>query len=599
MYTRVAHTFRIIRQTLGRYPLVLASALLFLLAVQGLINDAYGTRFVMIKIAFTGSLGISLCFAIAILGQRNGRSWNWLGNVLAIGFLLVFYFYVLPDAEKHFTEKYLYILVPTYILSHLLVSIAPFLPPSRSRRPFGESTDAESSPSGEQRFWHYNKTLFVNLFLTGVFTGVWAGGTQLALLAMNHLFNLDWDELLYVRVFFTIAIFGSVFIFALFHSDGLEKMEHPTPYPVMIQFFTQFVLVPLLLLYASILYVYGVKILIDWQLPRGWVSYLVLAYGSLGILALLLIEPLLRDGGGKSWVGWFRRLFYYSLLPLLVLLFAAIGTRIGQYGVTEARYFVLLLALWLTFVCLYFILAHTPALRIIPISLFLAGTAALVVPMGNAYAVSVRSQQRAVLRLLTEHDLLVHDTIQTDSPVTSTVVSELQNKYTYLDQRQRADFIRAMLDSTQIEQLRKPGQNFQNLFTAITYSDRHLLRRHFEIIANPSATDISSYNVWVRMEHQEEIRFAIEQDSLILRKTLNPEGHEFSLTANGEQVDLLLLIDDWIAKNHSGAEQQTVGEIAIPLQIGRHEGILLLDRIIITRNGDDQEYFMNTVNLFF
>ena len=95
------------------------------------------------------------------------------------------------------------------------------------------------------------------------------------------------------------------------------------------------------------------KILINLGLPRVWVSYLILIYSVVGILALLLVHPL-KEESAKSWVKVFSKIFYYTLIPLLVLLFVAIFTRILEYGYTEPRYFVLLLAIWLTTVVLFY-----------------------------------------------------------------------------------------------------------------------------------------------------------------------------------------------------------------------------------------------------
>lgn len=594
MFARIAHTFRIIKLALTRYPMMLASALLFLFAVHGLIDQAYGEQFKMTKIAFTGSLGISLFFGMSMLGQRAGRVWYWTGNLLTFAFLLTFYFVILPAEEKHFTEQYIYILVPVYILSHLLVAFSPFLAKSRS-------ADGATPPSADkQRFWQYNKTLFVNLFLTAVFTVVLAGGTQLALLAMNHLFNLGWQEELYWRVFLSIVIFGSTFIFTLFHIDGLAEMEAPAPYPAIIQFFTQFILIPLLLLYAGILYIYGIKILLAWELPRGWVSYLVLAYGVLGILALLLVEPLLEEGSKKAWVGWFRRLFYYSMLPLLVLLFAAIGTRIGTYGFTEARYYVLLLAFWLTFISVYFITASRPALRVIPISLFIAGLIALILPYGNALSVGIRSQKREILALLKENELLSADgMIDTRKPVPSQVVDELQDKYVYLFQRRSADTIRAMLSTESQAAIDSYGRGFRKVFEEIIYTRQSYVQSRIVIKRESGAYDIAEFSHLATIEYQNEIQFLIGIDSLLVRKILHGDNPEFTLTVNGDTLNLMPLVESWAERFVGGSENQTVDEIAIPFAHGGYEGMLRLNQLDILGDSTELRYFFERADFLF
>jgi hypothetical protein len=154
-----------------------------------------------------------------------------------------------------------------------------------------------------------------------------------------------------------------------------------------------------------ILYFYSIKILINWELPRGWVSYLVLAYSVVGILALLLVYPL-KEENAKSWVKIFSKAFYYTIIPLIILLFTAIFTRILEYGYTEPRYFVLLLALWLLSIVIYFIFNKKASIKFIPISLFLFGAFALIFPYLNAFSVAKRSQKNELVKLLNENKLL-------------------------------------------------------------------------------------------------------------------------------------------------------------------------------------------------
>src|SRR5690606_1922113 len=277
-------------------------------------------------------------------------------------FLFGFYF-ILPANEDDFTEVYAFLLIPVYILSHLLVAFVAFI----------------RKKDSEKNFWQFNKNLFVNFFLTLVFTGVLCGGVELAILAVDQLFNMDFDYKVYAIAYYFLAIFGSTFIFLLFNETGLLFLEKEGDYPVVLKFFTQYVLIPLLFIYVIILYFYSAKILINWELPRGWISYLIIAYSVIGIFALLLVFPLKEDGK-KSWVKGFSRAFYYTLAPLIMLLFTAVFTRILEYGYTEPRYYVLLIAVWLTIVVIYYIIFKNGSIRFIPVSLFTLGLFSLVLP---------------------------------------------------------------------------------------------------------------------------------------------------------------------------------------------------------------------------
>ena len=74
-------------------------------------------------------------------------------------------------------------------------------------------------------------------------------------------------------------------------------------------------------------------------------------------MSLLLIHPI-RTREGNRWIQTFGRWFYLALFPLIVLLFVAISERLGTYGITENRYFILVLACWLLGIALYMLLSQ-------------------------------------------------------------------------------------------------------------------------------------------------------------------------------------------------------------------------------------------------
>ena len=100
------------------------------------------------------------------------------------------------------------------------------------------------------------------------------------------------------------------------------------------------------------LYAYSLKIVINWNLPKGWVSYLVIALSFLGFIVLILINPIQKSIDSRT-INKFHPWFYYLLLPLIALLFVAIFRRINEYGITENRYFVFMLACWILAMTLY------------------------------------------------------------------------------------------------------------------------------------------------------------------------------------------------------------------------------------------------------
>ncbi len=276
---------------------------------------------------------------------------------------------------------------------HLAVAAAPYL---------AELRRGADTPG----FWRYNEALLVRLLTGGLYAGVlWVGGA-LALVAARELFgwypDSNWFGYLFVGL---AALFNTWFFLAGVPAD-LAALEQEAPYPKGLKVFTQFVLLPLVALYAGILYAYLGRILVRWELPQGGVAGLVLALAAAGIFAQLLIHPL-RDHPAQAWVRAFARWFYRALVPLLGLLAVAIGVRIADYGITEERYFVGLLAAWLLGVAGYFGRRRGRGILWLPVSLAGLAFASAAGPWG-AFAVAERSQLSQLRALTTRYHLLQH-----------------------------------------------------------------------------------------------------------------------------------------------------------------------------------------------
>ena len=591
MKTKLQEIFLKAEHLFVRYPMVLTMAFLATVGVL-IISDspsAFSNNFEIKKFALVSTLGISLMFALKMLSQRIGK--ELLLQVLGIGFLIGFYF-VLPKEEKFFTEQYAFLVGPTFILSHLFVAFAAFL-----------------NKGKEIYFWQFNKNLFVNLFLTIVFTGVLTGGVELAILATDKLFDLDVVSQTYLDIFLTMLIFGSCFIFLLFNENGLRHLEKDDDYPVILKFFTQFILIPLLFIYLVILYLYGLKITINWELPRGWVSYLILAYSVVGILALLLVHPL-KEASAKSWVKGFSKIFYYTLVPLLVLLYIAIFTRILEYGFTEARYFVLLIGLWLTSVVMYFIFSKKTTIQFIPISLFVFGVFALIFPYLNAFSVAKRSQKNELNLILTQNNLLSNGTIDFDKNINAEIASEVSNKFEFLTKRKEFDYLQSLIKNPQhkkelkesFEQMNFWKSNFliSGYFTNKNERQDDLIEKEFqELVSSKTEMNIENYHYISTLRKLKdrdgapsvdyfmqvgEDKIRIEEDVYDLKRS------KFLVSLNGgEKINLMPQFINFFENYPKNETWHQVPEIKIEADLGKYKMIFLFDRISKT----SQNYYFD------
>jgi hypothetical protein len=171
-----------------------------------------------------------------------------------------------------------------------------------------------------------------------------------------------------------------------------------------LRIFTQYVLVPLVALYLLMLTIYLGKVLITRQWPNGWIGYLVSSVAAVGILSWLLVHPL-EERVEHAWVKTFTRGFYIAIMPAIVMLWLAIWKRVEQYGITERRYFLIVLSIWLAGIAVYYTVARARSIKVIPATLCVVALFTFAGPWG-AYTVSRASQRDRLAGVLTRNDLL-------------------------------------------------------------------------------------------------------------------------------------------------------------------------------------------------
>lgn len=361
--------------TVLRFPLefvvTLLGTLFALLMVKN--NYAAAEEAQMIKTIMSCSLCLVWFLSCTLFFNTSNKSivFRVLSSCLG-GFLLFLFVFSLeiPTASIDFLQFFV-----LSIALHLLVSFAAFL----------------AKQYCEEEFWEFNKQLFLRIITAGLYSGFLFAGLALAIVAVKELFGFELDEKIFGYLFVVIAgPFNTLFFLSGVPVIQSVNTTLTLSYPIGLKKFTQYVLLPLISLYLVILLCYEAKILITLSLPIGWVSYLVLVFAIIGILSFLLVHPI-ASSAGNLWMQTFNRWFYYLLIPLLGLLFWAIGYRIYSYGFTHERYYVLLLSIWLAVVVGYFLVKKTPKIKFIPISMCIAALFSIAGPQ-SADSISKRSQ---------------------------------------------------------------------------------------------------------------------------------------------------------------------------------------------------------------
>ncbi len=365
--------------TFRRFPLVISSAVVAAGFALALIDaDQPGP---LLRGLLSAQLGISLLIALTLFAERLGRGKLPLG--LGGIVLLVLHHFSIPDPMGQAAVARV---IQFNLAAHLLVLSLPYL-----------------SRGEDNGFWQMAKSLFLRLLGSLLFTGVLVLGLNVALLALQELFGLNFDGDLYLRIDLLLLFVFNTWYFLGGVPDDRAALERSDDFPRGLKIFAQYILSPLVAVYLALLMAYLVKVIVTTQWPSGWIGWLVSSVAAAGLLSLALLHPLV-DRRENRWISTYARAYFILMLPAVVMQLMAIGKRIGQYGITENRYFIGVLALWLLAVSAAGALNRLKSLKPLPLSLCLIALLSSFGPWG-AYSISRHSQTGRLEQLLDEAGL--------------------------------------------------------------------------------------------------------------------------------------------------------------------------------------------------
>lgn len=339
--------------------------------------------------------------------------------------LIVYYYFLLPNFEMMSLSRYAAITMTSYLCFH-------FIPYFYKR----------------ESFELYTVQLLIRFFTTILYTFVLYAGLSAILFAINKLLAVNFSDKLYLDFFFGVAsLFAPWFFMA-----GIPESEHTfsqESYPKLLKILFLYIIMPLLTIYGVILYIYFAKILITRQWPVGLVAHLVIWYSVISTIILFFITPFLQE---NKWVKGFSKWYPWSILPILGIMFVSIGIRIQAYGVTENRYFLVVLGLWVTGSMIYLCLAKV---RVnMPILVSLAAIILLsVFGPWSSYSISIWSQNHRLEGILVKYDRLQNGKLQSSSKtIGQKDENEINQILTYFSNTNRLNYIKIFPKNFKLDQ---------------------------------------------------------------------------------------------------------------------------------------------------
>lgn len=342
-------------------------------------------RDILDRVSMVLALGVPLSLSLQLFFQRKPAMPRLIkiGLYLTIAISLVlYYFFLLKELNLVSSTRY-----AAYTLAgYLLFASIPYC----------------FKRENIELYWVQLLTNFATTYLYAVVLYL---GLVAIIFTISKLFLFQFN-----RIYFDIwMIVAGIFAPAYFLADvpQIKQELELDNYSKVLKILLLYIVVPLLSAYSVILYAYFAKIIITRTWPEGIISHLVLWYSLISSMVIFFIYPFRNT---INWVNRFISLFPKFILPLLAMMFVAMGIRIQSYGLTENRYFVLAAGIWVTAIFLYYLCSKKANQNILPLSLALVAVLTVTGPW-SAYSISKLSQNNRFNAILTKYDMIEDNTL--------------------------------------------------------------------------------------------------------------------------------------------------------------------------------------------
>lgn len=428
-------TLKGIKNSLKRFPQTIGISTVCVILLIYISEITPGTTSDFIetlgRITMIIALGIPISLSIKLFfeGLEYYKKVLLYASYVAGAAILVFYYYVfLKDIGMVSTSRY----VASSLILYLVFLSISYL-------------------SNRDGFEFYVVRNFTRFFTTVLYSIVLYLGVSAILFTIDKLLGINIKSELY---YYTGLIITGVFAPAFFLAGIPSKNEILTlkEYSRLLMVLVLYIIMPLICVYAIILYIYFGKIIITRQWPEGLVSHLVLWYSAICAAVLFFITPLLHE---KAWPKGFMKYFPKAIIPLIVMMFISIGIRINAYGVTENRYFVVALGIWTFLVMIYFACAKKLRNIILPLSLA-AITFICVFGPFSSYSISKYSQNKRLNKIFVKNNMIRgNKVIKSSAKLTDVDSRQITSILKYFDSYHSLREVKVLPQNFKISQMEK------------------------------------------------------------------------------------------------------------------------------------------------
>lgn len=240
---------------------------------------------------------------------------------------------------------------------------------------------------------HVVTQMFFGLLITGIF--------NMAVIAIFasffYIFGIDEPKHFYEHIYqFIWFVLASQVCCTMIRQNEDEVAE---PFKVL-RLILNFILSPAVIIYTVILYTYFIKIVFEWNLPKGGVAWMVM-----GFIAVALIGRVAQSILSQRYYDWFYRRFTIIAIPPLIMYWIGSIYRIRLYSFTESRFYLMVAGVLMT---LFVLMLWKERTRRYQLMALIFGSAIILftyIPGISAKSIGLSCQKQRLDQLISEMKL--------------------------------------------------------------------------------------------------------------------------------------------------------------------------------------------------
>ena len=240
---------------------------------------------------------------------------------------------------------------------------------------------------------HVVTQMFFGLLITGILNMA----VMAIVASFFYIFGIEEPKHLYEHIIqFIWFVLAPQVCCTLIHQNEDEVAE---PFKVL-RLILNFILSPAVIIYTVILYTYFIKIVFEWDLPKGGVAWMVM-----GFITVALVGRVAQSILSQRYYDWFYNRFTLIAIPPLIMYWIGSIYRIRLYSFTESRFYLMVAGVLMT---LFVLMLWKKSPRRYQLMALIFGAAIILftyIPGISAKSIGLSCQKQRLTQLISEMKL--------------------------------------------------------------------------------------------------------------------------------------------------------------------------------------------------